>query len=183
MSMHTAIRLMSMVLATSITCAFAAPADAADAACKPVFDAMANMAGTPNHQHMTENAAFNAGPQNSEIITTPTAMYVKVAGSWHRSVYNPRQQAAELRQAYEQQQLTCKYLRDESVDGEAAALYDTRQTQDDGGTVVDSQLWISKSRGLPLKQTIDMDVGGKRGKSHSELRMDYTHVQAPDSVQ
>ena len=62
-----------------------------------------------------------------------------------------------------------------------AALYDTVNKQEDG-TSVDSRVWISKSRGLPLKQTIDMDVGGKRGKSHTEVSIDYANVQAPVGV-
>jgi hypothetical protein len=162
--------------------ALAVPAHAADPACKPVFDAMIKMAGTPSHQYMTENAAFNAGPQSSEVITTSTAMYVKAAGSWHRSDYNPQQAMAELREAAQSKRTACKYLRDDTVGGEAVALYDTRDEQE-GGSVIDSQLWISKSRGLPLKQTIDMDVGGKKGKSHSELRFDYANMQPPAGVQ
>lgn len=169
----------SVVLATLIVCS---PTRASDAACKPVFDAMTTMARTPNHQYMTRTAGFQPGVEKSEIITTGNAMYVMVAGSWHRSDYNPQQQAGELRQAYEQQALTCKYLRDEAVDGETAALYDTRQTQDDG-TIVHSQLWISRARELPLRQTIDIDVGGKAGKSHTDLRTDYNKVQAPAAAQ
>jgi len=156
-------------------------AHAADAACKPVFDAMMKMAATPNHQYLTETAAYSKGSTNGEIITTPTAMYIKAAGSWHSDAYNPQQQVTELRQAYAAKPMTCKYLRDESAGGEAAAMYDTRETQDDG-TVVISQLWISKSHGLPVKQTIDMDVGGKNGKSHNELRIDYANVQPPAGV-
>lgn len=169
-------------LALLATFVLALPAHATDPGCKPAFDAMAKMAGTPYHQTMTENAAFNKKPTHGEIISTADAMYVQVSGAWHRSPYNPRQAAAELREAANARQATCKYLRDETVAGEAVAVYDTQEKQDDG-TVVASQLWISKSRGLPLKQTIDMDVGGRMGKSHSESHTDYANVRAPVGAQ
>ncbi|MBS0431789.1 MAG: hypothetical protein JSS21_05225 [Proteobacteria bacterium] len=157
---------------------FAGNAHAADPACKPVFDAMVKMAGTPNHQYLSESAAYRAAPGSGEIITTSSAMYVKVSGAWHKDVYNPQQQMAEMREAATSKPMTCTHLRDEAVAGEPTALYATTEKQDDGDTV-DSQLWISKSRGLPVRQTIDVDVGGKAGKSHSELRIDYKNVQAP----
>ena len=61
---------------------------------------------------------------------------------------------------------------------EAATLYKVHnQTAND---TVDTQIWISKSRGLPLKGIYDIDVGGgARGKSHTEIRYEYTNVTAP----
>lgn len=178
--MNQRIHVSCMILA--IACAiFGTAVHAADPACKPVFDAMTRMAGTPNHQYMTETAAYRAAPTQGEIITTANATYVKAAGAWHRSAYNPQQQMAEMREAAAGKPATCKHVRDESINGEPAALYDTRENQD--GDTVNSQLWISKSRGLPVKQTIDMDVGGKLGKSHSELRIEYANVQPPAGLQ
>jgi len=171
------------VLATIAMTGFATitPAFAADPSCKPVLDAMIKMAGTPYHQYLSETAAYHAAPTRGEIITTMDAMYVKVRGTWHRDAHNPQQAVTEMRQAANAKPMNCKYLRDESVGSEATALYDTFEKQEDGETVK-SQLWISKSRGLPIKQTIDMDVGGKLGKSHSELRIDYANVQPPAGV-
>lgn len=175
-------RILASCTIFAIGCAAAGTVvHAADPACKPVFDAMTKMAGTPNHQYLTQTAAYHAASTGGEIVTTANAMYIKAAGAWHRDTYNPQQQMAEMREAAATKPVTCKHVRDESVNGEPAALYATREKQDDGD-VVDSQLWISKSRGLPVRQTIDIDVGGKFGKSHSELRIDYTNVQAPAGV-
>jgi hypothetical protein len=45
--------------------------------------------------------------------------------------------------------------------------------------VVDSQIWISRAKGLPLRQDMDIDVGGKNGKSHSSSRYEYGDVKPP----
>ena len=65
---------------------------------------------------------------------------------------------------------------------EPATLYKVHtQTPDD---TVDTQIWISKLRGLPLKQISDIDVGaGARGKSHTEIRYEYSGVRAPAVVE
>lgn len=173
--------LSALVVAIAAWIACMPAAHAADPACKPVFDAMTRMAATPNHQFMTETAAFNAGPRNSEVITTAGATYVKIAGKWHASPYSPQQQANEMREASRTANETCQHMRDEVVAGEPAALYATRNKQD-GGDTVDSQIWVSKRRELPVKQTIDIDVGGKLGKSHTDIRIDYINVQAPASA-
>lgn len=156
-------------------------AHAADPACKPVTDAMVKAAGTPNHLRMHKTAAYKSAPSDGETITTANARYVKAAGSWHQRPYDPKQEMADMAQGFLTVKLSCKYLRDESVAGEDAALYDTVNTQE-GGVTVDTRVWISKSRGLPIKQTMDMDVGGKQGKSHTEGTLDYVNVQPPAGV-
>lgn len=72
----------------------------------------------------------------------------------------------------------CSLVRSELIGAEPATLYKVHtQTPDD---TIDTQIWISKLRGLPLKQINDMDVGGgARGKSHSEIRYEYSGVSAP----
>lgn len=107
-------------------------------------------------------------------------MYINVDGSWQRRDFSPQKEVADLREAAQSSHIACKYLRDESVDGEAAAVYVARDDQE--GSSVNSQDWISKSRNLPLKQTMDIDVGGKFGKSHHEVRIDYSDVRAPTGV-
>ena len=119
--------------------------------------ACAGLASSPS-VHATDaecKAVFDA---MSKLTTTPHHMSMK-------------ETAARSKQ-------TCKLLRDEAVDGEAATLYSAHDVQESGSTV-DSQIWISKSSGLPIQQTIDINVGGARGKSHTEARIDYANVQAP----
>jgi hypothetical protein len=58
-----------------------------------------------------------------------------------------------------------------------AAVYSTHDVSSKG--VVDSQIWISRAKGLPLRQDMDIDVGGKNGKSHSSSRYEYGDVKPP----
>jgi hypothetical protein len=142
---------------------------------------MSKLTTTPNHMSMKETATFHKGTMDSEVITTASTQYAKVNGTWHSSPYNAAQQLKDMQQAASSSKQTCKRVRDEMVDGEAAALYSAHDVQESGSTV-DSQIWISKSRGLPIHQTIGIDVGGTRGKSHSDVRIDYANVQAPAGV-
>jgi hypothetical protein len=70
---------------------------------------------------------------------------------------------------------TCRYLKDESVSGETAAVYSTRS--ETGDIKSDGQIWISKGRGLPLRQEFDIDSGGSGGKYHHSARYEYGNVQ------
>ena len=153
-------------------------AHAADPACQPVFEAMTKLASTPNHMFMTNTAAYNSAPETSETITTADTMYVKVDKAWQKRPYNSQQEATAMRDAYKTTNMVCQHLRDDAVAGEPVAIYNTQDKQE-GGSTVNSQLWISIARGVPVKQTMDMDVGGKMGKSHSDMRYDYSNVRAP----
>ncbi|MEO6922323.1 MAG: hypothetical protein ABI142_00720 [Bryocella sp.] len=139
---------------------------------------MTKLASTPNHMFMTTTAAYNAGPETGETITTADTMYVKVGKTWQKRPYNSQQEATAMVDAYKTANMVCQHLRDDTVAGEPVAIYNTQDKQE-GGAPVNSQLWISIARGVPVKQTMDMDVGGKFGKSHSEMRYDYSNVQAP----
>jgi hypothetical protein len=59
-------------------------------------------------------------------------------------------------------------------------VYGTHSERSDGGHITsDGQVWISKSRGLPLRDEIDIDSGGPAGKNHYSGRYEYTNVQPP----
>jgi len=73
--------------------------------------------------------------------------------------------------------MSCHYLHDETVEGETAALYSTHQETVHGK--IDSQTWISKNRGLILRQEIDIETGRPNGKSHMSSRYEYDNVEAP----
>ena len=66
---------------------------------------------------------------------------------------------------------TCKDLRDEAVDGEAAVVYSDNFTGKAAKT--EGQIWISKKTGLVLRQEVDVDLGAK-GKGHQSIRFDYS---------
>jgi hypothetical protein len=165
-------------LAASATAA-SAPAAVGDASCRTLADAVVRQITTPTHLYMTEVAAFKGGKERrSETIYAGGAIYVRLDGKWTRSAITLKdlhdQQATNQRDT---KGATCRHLRDEALNGEAAAVYSTHSDSD--GDQIDSTIWISKSKGLPLRQEIDMNVGGKLGKSHMSTRYEYVNVQPP----
>lgn len=41
------------------------------------------------------------------------------------------------------------------------------------------QMWVSKTRGLLLRQKLDMDTGDKASRSRHSVRYEYENVQPP----
>lgn len=58
---------------------------------------------------------------------------------------------------------SCAYLRDETVDGQSAAVYREQYKGDTGSTT--ATIWISKSSGRLIREEQDGDITGK-GKGH-----------------
>lgn len=169
-------RCRSMI-ATAALLLLASSTYAADSGCKPVYDAYQRQIVTPHHEFdVTTTAALDHGkPRSSEAIVVVDHRYVLVNGKWTAKAYDSKQalQDEKAREAsLDTPKATCKYLRDEPVNGEDAAVYSNVNE------VVNAQVWISKSRGLPLRQEVDVDIG-RSGKSHTSGRTDYANVQPP----
>ena len=65
---------------------------------------------------------------------------------------------------------SCKYLRDENLNGEAASVYsDVMKAR--AGTA-DGKVWISKTKGLILQQEVEVDMGPK-GKGKQTIQFAY----------
>lgn len=145
--------------------------------CDGVIAAARKVLHVPAHLYMTETAGFKGGKTtNAETVYLNGTMYTSVNGVWRKSPMT-LQELADARKASEKDVGTCSMVHDELVGVEPATLYKIhKQTPDD---TLDTQIWVSKLRGLPLKQISDMDVGGARGKSHTEVRYEYTGVSAP----
>jgi hypothetical protein len=156
------------------------PARAANNGCKPLFDAMSKVLVTPTHMYNTETAAFRKNkPTTSEGIYVGGAIYVLVGGKWRRS---PMDAAAMAKQEEENRRTStygCRYLRDESVNGEAAAVYASHSENED--IKANATTWISKSRGLPLRT--EEDFGDPTSATHMSIRYDYSGVHPPAGVQ
>ena len=73
--------------------------------------------------------------------------------------------------------VSCRAVRDESVNGESATVYSFHVENPAG--VHDGQFWISKSKGFLLREDLDMQKPGQGGKDHTSIRFDYNNVQAP----
>jgi hypothetical protein len=150
----------------------AAPGD--DPASKVVLDAMAKLNQTPHHEYMTTTGeAAAGGTREIELIGTGDANYVKIHDKWTLSPMTPKMMAEQEKENIRNAKVyRCQYERDETVNGEAAAVYKAHSESEAGNS--DAEVWISKSRGLPLRETIDSN-----GTSHMSVRFDYANVQAP----
>jgi hypothetical protein len=72
---------------------------------------------------------------------------------------------------------SCRYLHDEVVNGEASAVYGILNQDESGKT--ESRVWISKSKGLFLRQEIDLDPDAGKGTDVMSVRYEYSNVRAP----
>jgi hypothetical protein len=149
---------------------------AAYSACKPVFDANNKTLDTSNHAYMDGLGADNK-KRTDEVITVNGDRYVMVNGKWTKSRMTvAATKAQEDENIKNAKVLSCKRAGDESVSGEAATSYTEHSETED--TKSDGKIWISKSRGVILKEEIELD-SGDAGKQHITMRYEYGNVKAP----
>jgi hypothetical protein len=153
---------------------------ATPAECKAVDEATDKLFSVPHRLYMTETAGFTNGkPRQSELIFVGGVSYVHVSNKWIKSpvtAQEQREQQEKNRSTAKNQ--SCRHLRDESVNGEAAVVYAAHA--ENQGTVADVQVWISRSRGLVLKQEEDFGEVGAKNKKHISIRYEYGNIQAPE---
>ena len=156
-----------------------APRLAAEDNCQPTYDAMSKVMTTPTHIYVTMTAVPNNGdkPITAETIYAAGSAYVKVNGKWTRGRMTLQEVMKKEEENRKNSKTTCRYLKDESVNGEIAAVYNTHS--ETGDIKSDGQIWISKSKGLPLRQEFDIDSGGPGGKNHQSVRYEYANIQPP----
>ena len=147
-----------------------------DPACKPVLDATHKTLDTPNHMY-TDRLGANAKKMTGEMITINGDRYLMMNGKWTKSrmtvAATKEQEEENIKNA---KVLSCKRTGDDMVGGEAATVY-TEHTENED-TKSDGKIWVSKSRGLILKEEIDLDTGDS-SKVHMTLRYEYANVKAP----
>ena len=173
---HWFLSLLPLLLLSTLG---AAPASA-QGDCKTVFDADDKLIATDHRAFATHSPVGRTGnAETNESVMVGGVTYVKVKGGWHKSpmtVAQLREQKAENRK--NAKSVSCRYLRDESVDGEVARVFSVHSETEDNKS--DGTIWISKSRGLPLRQEQDDDMGGSAAdKMHYSIRYEYTNVTAP----
>lgn len=139
---------------------------AAATVCDAVIAASLKVLQVPAHLYTTETGARN---RSSEVIYFNGVTYLKVEGQWRKSAF-ARNTVAEQKKESEEKIGTCAVVRDEAVGGEPATLYKVRNKSEDAAEV---QIWISKMRGLVLKQSYGVE------QSHTEIRYEYSNVTAP----
>lgn len=156
-----------------IAFAIAQPLAAQDA-CKPMVDAEMKTLETPVHLFIT--STYGPTTVTAEAIYANGHSYVKTNGNW--TVTGTTESVAYLMQKKRRQHrsATCSYEKDDAVNGEPAALYTMTAELSSGGKL-DSQVWISKSKGVPLRQEDVVDSHGH--KTHNSTRYEYNNVKAP----
>ncbi len=168
-----------IVVAALAIFSFVTPALAVDAACQTLFDTRFKLFSVPTHIY-TVIAPPGGKSQTSEVMYTNGAIYVLTKGKWIHSRMTPQDMLKQEEENIRDSKSTCRHVRDEVVNGEAAALYVAHSEND--GIKSDAQTWISKSKGLPLKTEEDIDTGDG-DKRHMSTRYEYTNVHPPAGVQ
>jgi hypothetical protein len=138
--------------------------------CKAILDAESKLDNTPAHAYAT--IKIGGKTTSGETIYAAGSIYAKINGKWivTESIKDEEQLKQEnLRK--NQDKVTCRYLKDELVNGEMAAVYSSHD--ETPKAKIDMQVWISKAKGLPLRMETDVD------KVHSSARYEYTNVKAP----
>jgi hypothetical protein len=158
---------------TAVTLTYSARA--ADS-CQPVFDALTKVVTTPSHSYSTHTK--NGKPISSETIYTQGKAFIRVNGKWMKSPDDPKEILQEEAENRKHGTATCQIVREESVNGQPATVYSLHSKTD--YATEDAQMWIAKGTGLPLREEMDMDVGGgTAGKSHVSIRYEYGNIQPP----
>jgi hypothetical protein len=175
----------SMVLLTFGMALMGAAPLAAQSGCQAVDDAMNKVMTVPTHIYNAMSPIPSNGRTlrpsdtiHNETIYVGGSAYVKVSGKWSRSEWTLQRVMKQEQENRQQSKFTCRYLRDDSVNGEAAAVYSTHSERAQPEAKSDGQIWISKSKGLPLRHEMDVDAGSGI-KDHHSVRYEYTNVQPP----
>ena len=156
-----------------------AAANAADDSCKVLFDADRKMILTAHHSYWTQVLPGQKETKPKETIYMGGlngAIYILVSGKWQRSGMGPEYALKQKEENIRNTKASCRYVRDEAVSGEAAAMYTIHTESEDDKR--DGTIWISKSKGVPLREEMGSD--GSPGKI--VVRYDYSNVRAPDGV-
>ena len=151
-------------------------ARAADA-CQTVFDALQKLVTTPSHSYTTSTEANGSKPVEGETIFVGGQKYIQAHGKWMRLPVTTQDVLDQEKENEKNGKSNCQLVRSESVNGESASLYHMQRETENFKE--NSQIWISKTTGLPLREEQDIDYGGKIGKRHNSGRFEYGNVRPP----
>jgi len=151
----------------------------AQSSCKTVFDADDRKDATPYHAYVTRTMQIRGSKsESSEAIFVGGVAYIQVKGTWKRSLHTAEQQRKQkLEDRQNSHNVACKYLRDETVNGEMAHVFAVHTENDVAKS--NATIWVSMSRGLLIRNEQDIDVGGAGGTSHVSTRYEYSNIVPP----
>jgi hypothetical protein len=137
---------------------------------KVTGDAFHKVHRTPTHVYTTTKISGQSF--SSEIIYAAGTMYIKTNGKWTSagSIEDVEQSEQQSRHNANSKD-TCRQLKDESVNGEVASVYNSHSETPQGA--IDLQFWISKANGNLLRQ----DTSGNGVLMSS--RYEYSGVKPP----
>jgi hypothetical protein len=136
---------------------------------KIVANAFTQIHTVPTHVYTTTK--INGQSFSSEIIYANGSLYMKMNGKWSLAGSIKDMEQVENKGPHANSKDTCRYVKDESVNGQAAAVYSTHSETPKG--TIDLQMWVSKPKGLMLRE--DTNSSGAVMSS----RYDYNNVKAP----
>lgn len=145
--------------------------------CQPVFDALMKVATTPSHSYTTSTAANGGMPTEAETIFANGQKYIRARGKWMRIPVTSQDVVDQEKEKQQHGTSVCQFLRDESVNGEAAMLYSVHREYEE--IKEDGQIWVSRSNGLLLRAEEDFDNKGNKVKDHRSTRFEYGNVRPP----
>jgi hypothetical protein len=148
-----------------------------DGACQVVTDASEKIFTMPFHFYFAVTGA-DGTTTTMESIYVGGAVYSLVRGEWFRMPVS----SMDMKELTEGtlknvKNVSCHVLRDESVNGKSATVYSFHSETERG--IHDGQVWISKSKGVLLREGVDAQKPGQSGRGHLSMRLDYNNVQAP----
>jgi hypothetical protein len=160
-----------------ILSSLAAPYVMAADSCQLIFDALTKVVTTPSHSYTTSTAVNGGKATEAETIFANGQKYIRARGKWMRLPVTSQDVLEQEREKQEHGKSTCQFLRNESVNGEAAMLYSVHREYDE--VKEDGQMWVSRGTGLLLRVEEDFDDGGNKVKDHRSTRFEYGNIRPP----
>jgi hypothetical protein len=139
--------------------------------CRLVLEATSKVFDTAVHSYVTMNMGGTTQP-GGEMIYVAGASYLKSGGKWSPSSISIQEMKQLVQKNVQTNKTTCRYLKDEPVNGEMAAVYSVHE--ETPRSTSDSRIWISRAKGLPLRSEQDLSA-----TMHISTRYEYGNVKAP----
>jgi hypothetical protein len=137
--------------------------------CKTILTAASKMMTSVTHVYST--ISRNGKEHTIEMIFLPGVYYSRTdASNWSSAPMSGEERAEMLNSKTWTNNVACTYVKDESVNGEMAGVYSWHDVATGG----DTQIWISKAKGVPLRQ----DTYGAH-QTHFSIRYEYGSVKPP----
>ena len=167
-------------LALALLVAAPAAAQTIPAECQPLMAAGDKQFTVPSHAYITSKG-LGPTPMQSEMININGVTYVMAHDHWMKSPKTSEQIAQQSKEKVRTAKVyTCKQLPDEAVGAVAASVYSSHT--DSATATTDTQVWVAKATGVPLKSEVDI-IGASGHKSHMSVRYEYENVKVPAGVQ